>query len=57
MRAVELQPLNWATWYELALFDRDVLGHKVQARLELQRAHELDPRGCPPLRALGRPCS
>jgi hypothetical protein len=56
MRAVELQPLNWATWYELALFDRDVLGHRVQARRELHRAHELDPHGCPPLRALGRPC-
>jgi tetratricopeptide (TPR) repeat protein len=56
VRALELQPLNWATWYELALFDRDVLGHRLQARRELRRAHELDPHGCPPLRALGRPC-
>ena len=57
VRAVDLQPLNWATWYELARFDHEVLGDKVASRREFQRAHELDPHGCPPLRALGRPCT
>jgi O-antigen ligase/polysaccharide polymerase Wzy-like membrane protein len=57
VQAVDLQPLNWATWYELARFDREVLGDKRAARREFRRAHELDPHGCPPLRALGRPCT
>ena len=56
MRAIDLQPLNWQTWYELGLFDKQVLGDNAAARRELRRAHELDPHGCPPLRALGRPC-
>ena len=56
VRAIKLQPLNWETWYELALFDKQVLGDNRAARRELRRAHELDPHGCPPLRALGRPC-
>jgi tetratricopeptide (TPR) repeat protein len=56
VRAVELQPLNWEPWYELALFDRDVFNARNVARREFQRAHELDPHGCPPLRALGKPC-
>jgi tetratricopeptide (TPR) repeat protein len=56
VRAVELQPLNWDAWYQLALFDRDVLDARGPARREFRRAHELDPKGCPPLRALGLPC-
>jgi hypothetical protein len=56
VRAVDLQPLNWEAWYQLALFDHGVLDAKPQARREFRRAHELDPKGCPPLRALGRPC-
>jgi Flp pilus assembly protein TadD len=56
VRAVELQPLNWEPWYQLALFDRDVLGNRNDARREFRRANELDPHGCAPLRALGRPC-
>jgi len=57
VRAVDLQPLNWATWYELARFDHEVLGDKEASRREFRRANELDPHGCPPLRALGRPCT
>jgi tetratricopeptide (TPR) repeat protein len=56
VRAIELQPLNWEPWYQLALFDRDVLNARKVARREFERAHELDPHGCPPLRALGKPC-
>jgi hypothetical protein len=56
VRAIELQPLNWETWYQLGLFDRDVLNAVPAYRREFRRAHELDPHGCPPLRALGRPC-
>jgi Flp pilus assembly protein TadD len=55
-RAVDLEPLNWFTWYELGRFDRDVLGDDAAARRELRRALELDPYGCPPRRALGKPC-
>ena len=56
VRAIDLQPLNWKTWYELGLFDKQVLGDLRAFRRELRRAHELDPHGCPPLRGLGRPC-
>jgi tetratricopeptide (TPR) repeat protein len=56
VRAIELQPLNWVTWYELGRFDREVLGDEVAARRELERALELDPHGCPPRRALGEKC-
>ena len=55
-RAVELEPLNWFTWYELGRFDRDVLGDDAAAGRELRRALELDPYGCPPRQALGKPC-
>jgi tetratricopeptide (TPR) repeat protein len=55
-RAVDLQPLNWSTWYQLALFDQQVLGRNDLARSELERAHELDPHGCPVRQALGLPC-
>ena len=57
VRAIDLQPLNWETWYELGLFDKQVLGDKRAARRELRRAVELDPHGCPSLKALGRPCA
>jgi O-antigen ligase len=43
VRAVDLQPLNWATWYELGRFDSEVLGDEAASRRELGRAHELDP--------------
>jgi O-antigen ligase len=51
LRAVDLQPLNWETWYELGRFDIEVLGHDVAGRRELERARELDPYG-PARRAL-----
>ena len=57
VRAVDLQPLNWFTWYELGRFDKDVLGHDAEARRELQRAVELDPHGCPARVALGQKCT
>ena len=41
--AVELQPLNWAAWYELGRFDCEVIGDEEAARRELARAAELDP--------------
>ena len=34
-QAVDLQPLNWASWYQLGLYDREVLGHDAAARREL----------------------
>ena len=37
-QAVDLQPLNWESWYQLGLFDREVLGHNAAARRELLRA-------------------
>ena len=42
--AVELQPLNWRTWYELGRFE---LGTEREDRAirHLQRARELDPLG------------
>ena len=55
--AVDLQPLNWASWYELGLYDRQVLGHTAAARRELRRALQLDPHNCQLLKALGLPCS
>ena len=55
VRAVDLQPLNWQTWYELGLFDKQVLGDLAVARRELRRANELTRTDVPPLRALGRP--
>jgi hypothetical protein len=56
-QAVDLQPLNWASWYQLGLYDREVLGHDAVARRELRRALELDPHNCQLLRALGMPCT
>ena len=56
VRAVELQPLNWYAWYQLGSFDKDVRADTVAARLELGRAVELDPHGCPARRALGQTC-
>jgi O-Antigen ligase len=56
-QAVDLQPLNWASWYELGLYDREVLGHTAAARRELRRALQLDPHNCQLLKALGLPCS
>jgi hypothetical protein len=56
-QAVDLQPLNWTSWYELGLYDREVLGHDEVARRELRRALELDPHNCQLLKALGRSCT
>jgi hypothetical protein len=56
-RAVDLQPLNWEAWYQLGLFDREVLGHDQTASRELERARQLDPHNCQVLKALGKPCS
>jgi tetratricopeptide (TPR) repeat protein len=56
VRAVELQPLNWAAWYELGRFDQEVRGDDVAAARELRRAIQLDPFGCPARRALGQAC-
>ena len=56
LRAVELQPLNWYTWYQLGRFDEEVLGAHDAARRALERAVELDPHGCPPHEALGEAC-
>jgi tetratricopeptide (TPR) repeat protein len=42
VEAVELQPLNAETWYELARFEIDQ-GDQERARRHLERARELDP--------------
>jgi tetratricopeptide (TPR) repeat protein len=55
-QAVDLQPLNWEAWFQLGLFDREVLGHDQAARRELGRALELDPHNCQVRKALKRPC-
>ena len=55
-QAVDLQPLNWASWYQLGLYDREVLGHCAVARRELIRARQLDPHNSQVLTALGMPC-
>ena len=57
VQAVELQPLNWAAWYELGRFDQEVIGDNAAATKELKRAIELDPYGCPARRALGQACA
>jgi len=56
-RAVDLQPLNWEAWYQLGLFDQQVLGNDQTANRELRRALELDPHNCQVLMALERPCT
>jgi O-Antigen ligase len=56
VEAVDLQPLNWAAWYELGRFDCEVLGDEGAARRELGRAHELDPQNEAILRALTPAC-
>jgi O-antigen ligase len=56
VEAVDLQPLNWAAWYELGRFDCEVLGDEAAARRELGRAHELDPQNEAILRALTPAC-
>jgi hypothetical protein len=45
IEAVETQPLNWATWYELGCFELQVLNRREAARTHLERARDLDPRG------------
>ncbi|MEP6909604.1 MAG: O-antigen ligase family protein [Actinomycetota bacterium] len=57
VRAVELQPLNWAAWYELGRFDQEVIGDDRAAKRELERAIELDAYGCSARRALGQACT
>jgi O-antigen ligase len=44
VRAVELQPLNWQTWYELGRFEL-VTGRHERAIRHLKQARELDPLG------------
>jgi tetratricopeptide (TPR) repeat protein len=44
VQAVELQPLNWRTWYELGRFELRT-GREERAIRHLQRARELDPLG------------
>jgi tetratricopeptide (TPR) repeat protein len=56
-QAVDLQPLNWASWYQLGLYDREVLGHDDAARRELLRARQLDPHNCQVLKSLALPCT
>ena len=56
-RAVDLQPLNWEAWYQLGLFDQQVLGNDQTANRELRRALELDPHNCQVLMALEMPCT
>ena len=56
-QAVDLQPLNWVAWYQLGLFDREVLGHGEIANRSLRRALDLDPHNCEVLTSLGRRCT
>jgi tetratricopeptide (TPR) repeat protein len=44
VRAVELQPLNWQTWYELGRFEL-ATGRHERAIRHLKQARELDPLG------------
>ena len=55
--AVELQPLNWAGWYELGRFDCEVIGDEAAARRELSRAAELDPQNESIARGLTAACT
>ena len=55
--AVDLQPLNWAAWFELGRFDCEVLGDEDAARREVQRAHELDPQNDAMAGALTMACT
>jgi hypothetical protein len=44
VEAVELQPLNWRTWYELGRFELET-GRRERAIRHLKEARELDPLG------------
>ena len=44
VKAVDLQPENWRTWYELGRFELRI-GFRELARRHLLRAQELDPLG------------
>jgi O-Antigen ligase len=44
VQAVELQPLNWRTWYELGRFEL-ATGRRERAIRHLEIARELDPLG------------
>jgi Flp pilus assembly protein TadD len=55
--AVELQPLNWVTWYELGRFDCEVIGDEAAARRELGRAADLDPQNQSIPRGLTAACT
>ena len=44
VQAVELQPRNWRTWYELGRFELRT-GREERAIRHLERARELDPLG------------
>ena len=44
VKAVELQPLNWRTWYELGFFELET-GRRERGIRHLEQARELDPLG------------
>jgi hypothetical protein len=44
VEAVELQPLNWRTWYELGFFELET-GRRERAIRHLKRSRDLDPLG------------
>jgi hypothetical protein len=44
VKAIDLQPLNWSTWYELGAFEAR-LGRNQAAAAPLRRAVQLDPHG------------
>lgn len=45
VRAVDLQPLNWRTWYELGAFEFKSLEEPDRALRHLDRSYALDPWG------------
>lgn len=42
LKAVELQPQNYSTWEQLALYERDYWGDPAAAQVHLARAAELN---------------
>jgi tetratricopeptide (TPR) repeat protein len=52
LRAIELQPANWRTWYELGQYELVGLNALDDAYLDLDKAYSLDPRNVVVGRAL-----